>query len=129
MFIVPYYYTCFARSLYSYLIASLFALFMWNKKHPRCATSALRRDRGGMGTPNMLNYYKATILDQLQFWWRPSPQKTWSIMETYHFPHQDPKLIMMALKLGFNPPKLSSPFYSPALSIWPETLLLSGNKG
>lgn len=66
----------------------------------------LSRDRGGMGAPNMLNYYKASLLDQLRFWWHPLPQKAWSFMERSQFPGQDPKLTLIALKLGFSPPKL-----------------------
>lgn len=92
-------------------ITSMFSWFMWNKKRPRCAASVmtLSRVRGEMGSPNMPNYYKASMLDHVQFWCRPSPQKAWSIMERSQFSGQDPKLTLMALKLSLNPCKNPCP--------------------
>lgn len=41
-------------------------------------------NKGGVRLPNICTYYYAAILDQMYYWWHPSPNKTWSDMESFH---------------------------------------------
>lgn len=36
---------------------------------------------GGMGLPNLQVYHQAVTLDQVKYWWRNSPDKSWPSME------------------------------------------------
>lgn len=60
--------------------------FAWDNKPPRFAHHILMKhhNKGGVGLPNICTYYYAAILDQMYYWWHPSPNKTWSDMESLH---------------------------------------------
>lgn len=57
--------------------------FVWGGKHPCPKRNILCTPvpSGGMGVPDILAYYKATILDQIKVWWNPTQQIMWLKIE------------------------------------------------
>lgn len=77
-----------------------------------------------MGSPNLRSYYKAAILDQLQYWWSPPTAKTWSLLKLSLFPFNSHKLYLLALKLCLPTPALDLPTIKASLLAWQNSPLL-----
>lgn len=77
---------------------------------------------GGMGAPNFKGYYAAVLLDQLKFWWSPSPQKIWSLMEVAQLETSSAKDLLLAVKLGHMPLRLHYPTIDATLNEWRQAI-------
>lgn len=94
--------------------------YIRDTKPPRCAHHILTRHqkRGGVSLPHIQTYYYASILDQLYYWWHPTPNKTWSIMESAY---QSNKLhdILLLTFAGLSPNTITAfPPITASLAAW-----------
>lgn len=57
--------------------------FIWNEKEPRVAYDILttNKELDRMGLPNIKNYYYASLLDQIKFWYATPNDKLWVRIE------------------------------------------------
>lgn len=77
-------------------LQSIITTFIWGGKHSCLKSNTL--SSGGMGAPDILAYYKATILDQAKVWWNPMQQTPWFQIESVALASH-PKQILSALLL------------------------------
>lgn len=63
---------------------TLLSAFTWNGKEPRCSKHMLNRHKlvGGMGYPNLQDYYYAAILAQTRYWLNHLEDKQWPDLES-----------------------------------------------
>lgn len=77
---------------------SLLRNYIWQSKNPRIALSSLQlmRNNGGIGLPDLLGYYNASLLDQIKYWIKSAEEKLWVNMEQTFMKHQDLLAILIA---------------------------------
>lgn len=74
-------------SSYLQKLQILILAFIWNKNPLRCSTAIILAPKrlGGLEAPNLKLYYSAAVLDQIKYWWSPSPDKLWFCLEASMF--------------------------------------------
>lgn len=113
------------------LVQKLFTQYMWNHKPPRCSLTIMLKHRrqGRMGVPNVLAYYKACIMDQIKYWWTPSKNKSWALMESTTIMQKDLKLALIAIKIGAPIPTSLVPTVKISDKLWLEFSFSSSPSG
>lgn len=77
-----------------------------------------------MGIPILSNYYKAVVLDQIKWWWSPPEGKIWAALEAGEFPLHNPKLSLIAARMGLAPITSTFPAVQVSLRIWKDAELV-----
>lgn len=64
-------------------IQKTISTFLWTRGKSRCNHDTLQKHRraGGMGVPDLCDYYTAILLDQIRFWFIKSNLKPWCTLE------------------------------------------------
>lgn len=96
-------------------IRKIISKFLWSNGKSRCAHDILRRHRrvGGMGVPDIQDYYTATLLDQLRFWFTQPNTKPWCSLEQEAIPLGSLQSLLHAIaispniKIGMDHPTIS----------------------
>lgn len=99
----------------------LISSFLWANKNARIRREFLERprDKGGMALPNMRNYYWASNIQKVIYWYQ-NPQPDWCKIEANSCTSTSlPALVTVGLPLS--PSKFtSSPVVSATLRIWTQ---------
>lgn len=94
--------TIFLSTGYIKALQTIVNRFIWKNKKPwspmHVMTSA--KQFGGIGAPDLRNYYLASILSQLQFWWTPFEEKRWLSLESRFLPTTDLNSYLIAAGAG-----------------------------
>lgn len=94
--------------------------YLWQHKKPRVALSSLvkHREQGGIGLPDLLAYYRATLLDQIKFWFTPTSDKSWVSIQQAIIAGHDFSAIAIVSLLSPTFHKLSYPTMVATLEVW-----------
>lgn len=100
--------------------------FLWNGKHHRVSWSILYAfpNSAGLGVPEIKQYHKAILLDQLKRWCSPSPHHLWSQIEVVST-GCPPKQLLAAIWLQLKPPCTYLSTVNAAIKVWGSILQIS----
>lgn len=78
--------------------------FIWAGSKVRCSPQIQRKHRlmGGMGIPVLIDYYMASILDQLKYWFSRPPLKPGCQLEMAWMDNKSPLSLLIPNVLNFN---------------------------
>lgn len=107
----------------------IISTLLWSKSKSRCTHDILRKHKkaGGMGVPDIHDYYIATLLDQLRFWFIQPNLKPWSSLQQNTVQLGNLQSLLMAntlspkIKIGLDHPTISA-----SILAW-KRFLLYGN--
>lgn len=101
-------------------LQSMLRSYIWSHKKPRCPHSVTIRLKkaGGMGLPDVKDYYVAVLLDQIRHWFTPTLGKQWRHIEQSFITKGDLRTLLLAEWVTQTEYYISHPTITAALRVW-----------